>query len=416
MRIAVWHNLPSGGGKRALHDHVRGLLARGHAIEAWCPSTADLDYLPLSELIPEHVLPLAWPGRNGLSRVLRLPGRVERELAAMEDHCRAAAAAIAAGGFDILVAHSCKFFRTSPMGRLTGRPSVLYQQEPYRWLYEALPRLPWLTPLPHPHPRLSPRWMHAIAKDRRVLRNARLQGAEEVRNAGAFGRILVNSLFSRESILRAYGRDAEVCYLGADLSRFVDRGMPRERFVIGLGTFSAEKRVGLAIEALALLPEPRPTLVWVGNASYGGCLEEMTALAAARGVPFTPHLRIPDEQVVELLNRAAALIYAPRLEPFGLAPIEAGACGLPVIAVAEGGVRETVIDGENGMLVHSSPRALADALAALLEDPALARRLGAAGRAHAERRWSLEASTDRIEAALLRAAGQDAGRYGEGQR
>ena len=62
------------------------------------------------------------------------------------------------------------------------------------------------------------------------------------------------------------------------------------------------------------------------------------------------------------------------------------------------------------------PRALADALAALLEDPALARRLGAAGRAHAERRWSLEASTDRIEAALLRAAGQDAGRYGEGQR
>ena len=62
MRIAVWHNLPSGGGKRALHDHVRGLLGRGHTIEAWCPSTADPDYLPLSELIPEHVLPLAWPG------------------------------------------------------------------------------------------------------------------------------------------------------------------------------------------------------------------------------------------------------------------------------------------------------------------------------------------------------------------
>ena len=299
------------------------------------------------------------------------------------------------------------------MGRLTRLPSVLYQQEPYRWLYEALPRLPWLPALPHPHPPLSPRWMHAIAKDWRVLRNARLQGAEEVRNAGAFGRILVNSLFSRESILRAYGRDAEVCYLGTDLSRFVDRGLPRERFVIGLGTFSPEKRLDLVIEALALLPEPRPALAWVGNASYGGCLEAMTALAVARGVPFTPHLRIPDEQVVELLNRAAALIYAPRLEPFGLAPIEAGACGLSVVAVAEGGVRETVIDGENGMLVHSSPRAIADAVAALLGDPALARRLGAGGRAHAERRWSLEASTDRIEAALLRAAGQGAGRCGD---
>ena len=64
MRIAVWHNLPSGGGKRALYYHVRGLVERGHSVEAWCPSTSDRNYLPLSELITEHVVPIDIPQRN----------------------------------------------------------------------------------------------------------------------------------------------------------------------------------------------------------------------------------------------------------------------------------------------------------------------------------------------------------------
>ena len=88
----------------------------------------------------------------------------------------------------------------------------------------------------------------------------------------------------------------------------------------------------------------------------------MTALAVSRGVPFTPHLRISDDELVTLLNRASAMVYAPRLEPFDLAPIEAAACGLPVVAVAEGGVRETVIDNETGFLVQNAPRDVADAV------------------------------------------------------
>ena len=408
MRVAFWHNLPSGGAKRAVYEQVSGLAARGHTVEVWSPPTADLQFLPLSDVAPEHVVPLAWPERAGADRWLRLPPPVGPQLAAMEDHCRTVATAITAGGFDVVLAHSCRFFRTMPLGRFVGLPAVLYQHEPYRWLYEALPRLPWMAPPPSPHAPLSPRRVHAAVKDWRTLRNVRVQGAEEVRNAGAFGRILVNSLFSRESILRAYGLDAEVCYPGTDLTRFTDHGLDREPFVIGLGTFSPEKNLRLAIEALALLPAPRPLLAWVGNANYGGHLEAMIELAAARGVTFTPHLRIPNEEVVALLNRATALVYAPRLEPFGLAPIEAGACGLPVVAVAEGGVRETVLHGETGLLVDSTPQAVAGAIAAVFADPAMARRMGAAGRANAERNWTFDAAIGRVEAALLRAVGQPA--------
>jgi hypothetical protein len=60
MRIAIWHNLPSGGGKRALYYHVWGLVERGHSVEAWCPPSADQTYLPLGALIREHITPMDW--------------------------------------------------------------------------------------------------------------------------------------------------------------------------------------------------------------------------------------------------------------------------------------------------------------------------------------------------------------------
>ena len=400
MRIAIWHNLPSGGGKRALYDQVRGLLARGHEIEAWCPDTADATFLPLEGLIPEHRLPLERPGRTDWDKRLHIPAAVEGLLEGMDRHCRGCAEQMAGRGFDFLLAHPCAFLRSPPIGQYVNLPKAMYLQEPYRWLYEPMPRLPWLAPEPSGTPQLSLAGLRERALDWRTLHNARVQGRAELRNASAFGRILVNSLFSRESVLRAYGLNSEVCYLGVDLTKFEDRGLARENFVLGLGAFTREKNIRFAIEALALLPAPRPGLHWVGNIAEAGLIEEMQALATARGVAFTPHLRVTDEVVVDLLNRATALVYAPRLEPFGLAPIEAGACGLPVVGVAEGGVRETVVDGETGFLVANDHRAAAEALGRLLADPALVRGMGAAGRARAERQWSLEAGTDRLEAAL----------------
>src|SRR6478672_2084710 len=105
MRIAVWHNLPSGGGKRALYDHVKGLIDRGHYVEAWCPPTADQTYLPLNKLCNETVIPLStarpWPWlRRG--RVLVDYWEMSEMLSAMDDHCRQCAAQINRGAFDLL--------------------------------------------------------------------------------------------------------------------------------------------------------------------------------------------------------------------------------------------------------------------------------------------------------------------------
>jgi len=129
-------------------------------------------------------------------------------------------------------------------------------------------------------------------------------------------------------------------------------------------------------------------------------LAETINLAISREVVFEPMIRISDADVVDILNRAMAMIYAPRLEPFGLAPLEGNACGLPVIAVAEAGVRESIVDHVNGLLVEHDPHAIAAAIDRLQVDPELARQLGISGRLAVETKWSLAAATDRIEQQL----------------
>jgi len=91
------------------------------------------------------------------------------------------------------------------------------------------------------------------------------------------------------------------------------------------------------------------------------------------------------------------MLYAPRLEPFGMAPLEGNACGLPVIAVAEGGIRETIVDGVNGLLVDADPEAMANAIRPLLDDDHHARALGEAGVRLVNERWSLDAAERRLE-------------------
>ena len=400
MKIAVWHNLPSGGGKRALYYHVRGLIERGHTVESWCPTTADQNYLPLSELITEHIIPFSWQHRtakNRLARLLALYQNVVDKIEAMDQHCQQCAEEIQRGKFDLLFANACRFFRVTSIGRHVKIPKVLYLPEPYRWLYEAMPKLPWVA-LPSPNRfRWSARYLKSFLKDLIRVQGLRVQAREELVNAQAFDAILVNSLFSRESVLRAYGLDAKVCYLGIDAAKFVNQFRQRENFIVGVGAIVPEKNIRFAIEALAKVREPRPPLIWVGNVANRSYLDELEQLAQSVNVGFEPKVRIDDDELVSILNRASAMVYTPRLEPFGFAPLEASACGLPVIAVAEGGVRETVINEVNGLSIEHNLDVMAKSIERILNDKDLARRLGENGRKLVLEKWSLDASIDRLE-------------------
>jgi starch synthase len=91
---------------------------------------------------------------------------------------------------------------------------------------------------------------------------------------------------------------------------------------------------------------------------------------------------LEDPDLVNLYNEATVFACPSIYEPFGIINLEAMACETPVVAAAVGGIKEVVVDGETGLLVPpADPPKLARALTKVLEDPALAAKMGRAGRA-----------------------------------
>jgi phosphatidylinositol alpha-1,6-mannosyltransferase len=163
------------------------------------------------------------------------------------------------------------------------------------------------------------------------------------------------------------------------------------------------------VDALALIRERVPDVQWIVIGD-GPLRPELEALARARGVADSVRFlgAVSDEQRDEWLSRANLLAMPSRLpgdgqagEGFGIVYLEAGAYGKPVVAGSVGGSVDAVRDGESGLLVDpTDPRAVGEAIARLLLDPALASRLGRAGAEHARAHaWPLIA--DRVQALLL---------------
>lgn len=319
---------------------------------------------------------------------------------------RACAKNIEAENFDVLFVNCSAGAFMPNVLRYVNIPRVLYLQDPSRYLYEAAPTLPWVSTAVENLNHAGLFGLQRLFRDYPLMQVLRLQAKQEWLNAQACDCLLVNSYFSRENVFRAYAVDANVCYLGVDTKLFRNLGKPRERFLVGLGAIQPKKGIDLAIKALAMLPNPRPPLIWIGPACDSVYLTEVRALATALDVDLQIRQAVSDEELVDTLNRATLMLYPSRLEAFGLAPLEANACGLPVVAIAEGGVRETIRDGVNGILVDPDPQTIAGAIDRLFNNPTLARTMGEDAAQYVREKWNIDDSVDRLEGFLLKAAGK----------
>lgn len=382
MRIAVYHNLPAGGAMRVLGVQCRELIARGHTLECWMPAGAATAGLPAT--MPLHVVPFRgiWGWLQRLSPALmRQFQKTTGSIGALDDIARRAAAAINQGAFDVLFSGNCRYQAVPPIGRHVDIPSVLYAHEPYRPFHEPELAMP-LT---------------------RLNRRRRIRA--EVENATAFTLLLANSAYSRDRLHAVYGRIPRVCYLGVDTTQFRPTGDPRGNAVLGVGVVQPHKRIELAIEALARLPEAtRPPLQWVGGRGNPFYRRRLLRLAHRRGVALEFRHQTSDAELVSLLSRARLLICTARNEPFGLTPLEASACGTTVVGVLEGGLMETVVLDVNGVLTDPTPQALVEELRAVLQKPKALDSMGRLARRHVIQRWGLEASIVKLEDYLSEAA------------
>jgi hypothetical protein len=192
---------------------------------------------------------------------------------------------------------------------------------------------------------------------------------------------------------------------------------PDEFIVLQLGRMVPRKGVDNVVRALAALNSThdiRARLLVVGGntaqpdpqatAEIGKLMQLAQTLGVAQQVQFTGQR--PRSVLRYYYSAANVFVTTPWYEPFGITPIEAMACGTPVIGSAVGGIKHTVADGVTGYLVPpKDPHALAERLAWLYRRPRLAQRLGWAGMRRAYQHYTWRHVASQLLQVYMAAAG-----------
>jgi len=270
---------------------------------------------------------------------------------------------------------------TSPLQHIPGI------EKKYRWL---LPLMPWAIQhlKPDPDTQLVVSTSHCVAKGIPIPQGARhlcycftpmryawLFGDEYIgknplkrvaaspvlallrnwdrRTAANVDLFVAISHHVRARIQRFYGREAQVVYPPADTDFFTPVEHPSADYDVIISALVPYKRLELAVEAYNHLGTP---LRIVGTGTEYHRLRGMSQ----KNIVFMG--RLNDAEVRDQLRNARLLIF-PGEEDFGIVPVEAMACGRPVVAFSKGGVTETVVDGQTGLFFNEpNPASLAAAV------------------------------------------------------
>ncbi len=360
MKIAVFHELPLGGALRSFNALAQE-LSRHHEVTIYSVAEASTPNENAAEAHSFVFHPTKQRGFVGrithdtvdLLRLARLHLSIARE--------------IDAGKYDVVVVHPSRWTQAPFLLSFLRTPTVYYCQEPLRLVHDPCVYAVDGLALPNKlYEKLNRAW----------------RGWIDFVNTQAAGSLLANSHFSCSWIERVYGRKADVCYLGVDTQLFRPIKTAKKYDILFLGA-------PVSIEGFDLLKKAQA----ISHRIWSVCVVKRRV--NGRG--------ISDAQLVKTINQSRVVVCLSKNEPFGLTILEAGGCGVPVVAVHEGGFVESVKDKQTGLLVTRDPEGLAHALNHVLADSGLRREMGREGRDNALRHWTWEKSGRRLEQLLTRA-------------
>lgn len=204
-------------------------------------------------------------------------------------------------------------------------------------------------------------------------------------------KIATNSLNSQSRIKKYLGRESEIIHPGIDVSQYANSAY--EKYFFYPSRITPEKRFEYAISAFAKsgLKEKGYKLIIAGSlikerAEHVQYYNKIKRMIEGKGEIL---IDIPQSKLINLYSRALCILFTPINEDFGIIPLEAMASEKPVIAVNEGGPRETVQHGRTGFLVNSVDE-MAEAMKRLADDMSLVERMGKAGKLLVKNKFSWE--------------------------
>ena len=394
LKIAVFHNLPAGGALKALHDNIHILKDNGHHVDVYTTDTSNSSFVSLDSYSDNvFVYPVKRRKiRNFIFKTIEklVPSTkfIERVFIRYSDFVdvqKKIAIDIDSRNYDLVLLEQDHLFALSPaILKYLKTLKVYYCQQPYRQNEMILMKL-----------------MDEFNRTFRQKISFKLFDEKylklDVEYAQFTDYMLCNSYFSHENLLRSYGINASVSYLGIDIDQFYPMNIPRKNIVLSVGSISPNKGFDFVIRSISKVDKDiRPKFIIVGYSGNNICVNKIKTLAKDLDVELEILSGISYDELIKLYNEVKMVIFAPYLEPFGLVPLEASACGTPVIGVKEGGVKETVMHMKNGLLLERNEFIFAEGITELLLNQDLWNKISKEGPTFVNNYWTLKHAGERL--------------------
>ena len=361
MKIAVFHNLPPGGAKRTIYEQVT-YLSKKRDLFLFQLSNTNENYLSLYPFVKSvKTYPFTLSSN-------RLAADFQKFFVLPQIHRRMAQDVNA----DVALIHADLYTQAPHILRFLKIPSLYFCQEMLRIAYE--PELAFTDQVSFP-------------KKYYELTTRQIRKLVDRSNARSATTILTNSDFTGAKVQKEFNRPTTTCHLGVDPKIFHPTGQPKNNQILFIDQKDKISGYDFVLQVLNIIPpKTRPKL---------------EVLSFSKGSPA-----VSPQNMAKHYSESLATICTSYNEPFGLAPIESMACGTPVLAVDEGGYKETVVNSKTGWLLPREPKEFARKIIDLQHHSEIAKTMGVSGRSHVIQNFTWAKHNSIVESALCHLASQ----------
>ncbi len=375
--------LPSGGGIRVLRQFATGLKVdfdlHLHRPEGGSPQGEGIN---LPETVYSYPL---WKKPSGPLRPIA-PLFLIARLLSFKKVCREVANSINSSS-DIALIHNTMPIAAPPVLDYLNIPSLYFCYEHPRHIYEK---------------DIIRRTNSSLA-DFALKPLAAVEKRMDKISARNSSSIVTFSEYMKSNISHYYSRESSIVRPGVDTFFFKpgEKNANKSDYILSVGALWPFKGHETAVRIIGQMPEnQRPPLRIVADREYPGYSNQLIQLAEDLSVRVTIEKEITDLKLRTLYQQARAVLCCQRREPYGLVPLEAMACGTPVIALKEGGFVDNISHGETGFFFSGNPEEGAELLSGLLNNLELTANIISKGMEFVKENRSVSGGVDQLKRIL----------------
>ncbi len=356
LKIAIFHELDSGGARRGVNEFAFAFKKMGHTVDLYFTGHVkdEKENKYFSSTHYYEFVPKIWTGGNWKSKLYKdtvelyklylLHKKIAKELEEEK--------------YTFVFVHGSKFTQAPFILRFLKSKKIYYCQEPLRMVYESLFAIPANI---HPLKQLYEGFMRYIRKK------------IDEKNIHCSDMVFANSSFTKNNIYNAYGLNAIVCHMGVDTAVFYPT-LKKSADILFIGAKDSFDGYPLFQESIKYMNEKAKITYLIRGENW-----------------------VADDSLLrDYYSQSRIVICFGFLEPFGLIPLEAMACGSVVVALNEGGYKDSISNNKTGILVGKNPQEIARVLDDLLCDSKVLNKLSESAMIEIKKYWTWERGANQI--------------------